>query len=111
MESPGFINPAIGAERARGPMTRTNSEIQREVPSMEGPYSRDYDGSRTETLRDTNPGTDGALRKVKKASKPKRKESKKLGEKKKEILAEVMIAGGLQQDGPEPTGAPDGEKQ
>ncbi len=97
MELPAFINPVIGAERARGPMTRTrtNSEMQSEAPSMEGPYLRECDESRTKTPRDTDQGTDGALRKVKKTNKPKKKESKKMGKKKKEILAKVMIAGGL----------------
>ena len=51
------------------------------------------------------------MRKVKKTNKPKKKESKKMGEKRKEILAEVMIAGGLQQNEPGPTGTPDGEKR
>ncbi len=113
MESPGFINPTIGTEQARGPMTKTRtvSEIQSGTPSMEGPYPRQHDETKAMTPKTTEQGADGALQKVKKTNKPKKKESKKMGEKKKEVIAEVMIAGRLQQGGPGPVGAPEGERQ
>ncbi len=102
----------IGAERARGPMTRmrTNSKMQGEALSLEGPYQLGCSKSETGTPRATDLGTKGPLRKVKKMVKPKKKESKKLGNKKKEILAEVMLAEGLQKGGSKTGDTPDGEK-
>ncbi len=87
LELPGFINPAIGSERARGPMTRTrtNSEMQGEAPRLEGPYQPRCDESKTGTPRTTDPRTEGPLRKVKKMNKPRKKEPKKMGEKMLEI--------------------------
>ncbi len=113
LELPGFINPAIGTEQARGPMTRTrtNSNMQSEAPSLEGPYQLGCNESKAGTPRATDLGTEGPLRKVKKMNKPKKKESKKMGEKKKEILTEVMQAGGLQQEELKVEDTPDGEKR
>ncbi len=91
--------------------TRTVSEIRNEAPGMEGPYLRQHDDTKATTSKNTEQEADGALQKVKKTNKPKKKESKKMGEKRKEVIAEVMITGRLQQGVPGPTGTPDGDRQ
>ncbi len=91
--------------------TRTVSEIRSETPNMEGPYPGQHDEMKATTSKTTGQGVDGALQKVKKTNKPKKKESKKIGEKKKEVITEVMIAGRLQQGAPGPTGALEGNRQ
>ncbi len=113
MESPGFINLMIGTERAGGLMTRTRtvSKIWSGTPRMEGPYPRHHDETGATTPRTTEQGVEGALQKVKKTVKPKKKEPRKIGKKKKEVIAEVMIAGRLQQGAPGPTSAAEGDKQ
>ena len=45
---------------------------------------------------------------MKKVNKPRKKEPKKMGEKKKRILAEAMLAEGLQQDDQKVEDAPNG---
>ncbi len=94
-------------------MTRmqTNSEMQGEAPRLEGPYQPRCDESKTGTPQTTDPGTEGPLRKVKKMNKPRKKELKKMGKKKKEILAEVMLAEGLQQGELKVEDTPDGGKR
>ncbi len=91
--------------------TRTISEIRSGAPSMEGPYPKQHGEARATTPKTTKQGVDGTLRKVKKMMKPKKKESKKISEKKKEVIAEVMIAGRPQQGAPGPVGAPEGDRQ
>ncbi len=91
--------------------TRTSSERQGEVPSLEGPYLPGCDASETGTPRTTEPGTEGPLRKVKKVNKPRKKEPKRMGDKKKRILAKAMLAEGLQRDDQQVEDAPNGRRQ
>ncbi len=91
--------------------TRTSSERQGEVPRLEGPYPPGCDVPKAGTSRTTNLGTEEPLRKVKRVNKPRKKEPKKIGDKKKRVLANVLLTEGLQQDAQQVEDAPSGRKQ
>ncbi len=91
--------------------TRTSSERQGEAPSLEGPYQAGCNELKIGAPQITKPGTEGPLRKVKRVNKPRKKEPKKMGEKKKRILAEAMLAEGLQQDDQKVEDTPNGRRQ
>ena len=91
--------------------TRTSSERQGEAPKLEGPYPSGCEAPRAGTPRTTNPGTEGPLRKVKKVSKSKKKDTKRLGDKKKAALTDMLLSEGLQQQGQRVEEAPVGRQQ
>ena len=97
LQSPESTDPAADNERVQGPMTRTrtSSERQGEVPRLEGPYPPGCEVPRAGTPRATDSGTEGPLRKVKKVNKPKKKDTKRIGDKKKKVLADVLLTEGL----------------
>ncbi len=114
---PGSSDPAAeetdaaevaGGERAQGPMTRTrtSSGKQGEVPKLEGPYPPGCEVPKAGTSRTTDSGTEGPLRKVKKVGKCKKKDTGKMGEKKKRALANVLLAEDVQQNNQRVDGAP-----
>ncbi len=78
--------------------TRTNSERQGEVPRLEGPYPLGCEVPRAGTPRAPDSGTEGPLRKVKKVNKSKKKDTKRLGDKKKRALADVLLTEEVQQN-------------
>ena len=91
--------------------TRTSSERQGEVPRLEGPYPSGCEVPRAGTPRAANSGTEGPLRKVKKVNKPKKKDTKRIGDKKKKVLADILLTEGLQQDDQRVEETPIGRKQ
>ena len=91
--------------------TRTGSKRQGEVPRLEGPYPPRCRVPRAGTPRTTDSGTEGPLREVKKAYKPRKKEPKRVGDKKKRVLADVLLTGGLQQEGQQVEETPTGRTQ
>ncbi len=91
--------------------TRTYSERQGEVPKLEGPYPPGCEVLRAGAPRTTDSGTEGPLRKVKKVNKSKKKDTKRLGDKKKGALADVLLSEGVQQNGQRVEGTPVDRRQ
>ncbi len=100
MQSPGSTDPAADSEQAQGPMTRTrtSSERQGEVPRLEGPYPSGCEVPRAGTPPTTDSGTEGPLRKVKKVNKPRKKDTRKIGDKKRRAIADVLLKEGMRQE-------------
>ncbi len=101
MQSPGSSDPAakaVPSERAKGPMTRmrTSSERQGEATKIEGPCPPENKVPRAGALRVTNPRIEEPSGKVKKVSKSKKKDTGKMGDKKRKALADLMLSEGAQ---------------